>query len=505
MKKRLAFVLIFIFAITNITFAEKITFEIYSVSDLHGHVLRTASDPGIAQLATFLKTQTDNHKERTLLLSGGDMSRNSLEGLLTQGAVVLEAFNAMDFDASVVGNHEFYWGLPALKQQAKLAKFPLLAANITSSENSKHKTSYIKPYVVLKKNNVKIGIIGIATLDTATVLPRNILDSIVFSPPAPLVQSIVDKLRQEDVNIIVVLSHLASGQDDEGNIYGDVADLANAVTGVDAIISAHSHLPVAGVVNSIAIVQASSFGQAVGNISLVYDTNSKKVFRHDSKILTLAPNQYLDDPKVLAIVDKYQKKILPLKSKVLGNLITTLDYNRDQVSPLGSWISDVLRTQTQADIAFYNASGIQAPLASGHITYEDLFATVPYDNLVCTIEMTGEEIIRTLELGLFNNNNLGAIQFSGLKVLTDNTKWRGNRVLEITLLDGSPLEMERLYRVATTDYLANGGDGLTVFTNGVNLEMLPKTMLDLLVDNFMNNPNISFYMNDRLIDVNNQE
>lgn len=502
MKKRLVLVLMFIFALTTTAFAKEVTLDIYSVSDLHGQVLRTENSPGIAQLATFLKNKIGENKNRTLLLSGGDMSHNTIEGFLTQGAVVLESFNTMGFDASAIGNHEFYWGLESFKSQNKIAKFPMLAANFHST-NRKEKLSYIKPYIVLKKAGLKIGIIGISTLEASRVLPKTILNNLAFTPPTPVVQGIVDKLRQADVDIIILLTHLGSSQDEDGNISGDAADLVNTLTGVDAIISAHNHTPVVGIVNNAAIVQTSADGQAVGKINIVYNTDSDKIVRRNTEILSIAPDQYVDDPKIAAIVEKYQNTILPLKHKTLGKNLTTLDYNNNLSSPLGSWISDILRTHTQADFAFYNGSDLKSSLTDGDITYAKLFATIHNDNLVCTLEMTGEEIIRALELGLFNDHDLGALQFSGLKVLTDNTKWRGNRTLEVTQLDGSPLEMERLYRVATTDFLARGGDNLSVFTDSVNLELLSKSILDIIVEELAVNPSINFNMDDRLIDVNN--
>lgn len=505
MKKNYISALLFVLLLTLSTSvsAQEITLDIYSVNDFHGALEQQGNNPGIAELAEFLKTKIHANKESTLLLSAGDMSTGTLASTLSKGKFVFDCMNELGFEAMTLGNHEFDWGLDVLSARTKQANFPLLAANIWYKDSKAH-LDRIKPYVILEKSGLKIGIIGITTPQTAYTTSPKIIKDLVFASPSVVVQNLVDELKNK-VDLIIVLSHLGSLQDEQNNISDEAADLANTVHGVDAIISGHTHKKVMGKVNNIPIVQADWSGRAVGHIQLTYDSASKKVVQSSVEFITLQPGNYPLDQKLAKDFEQYQNNILPLKNKVIAHLSNTLAHNKMELSPLGKCLTKNLRHHNNSDLAILTGGNIRSSLEEGVITYGMLFNTLPFDNSICTMEMTGEQIIQLLEQGLFRGTHGGALQFSGINITTNKNNIPGKRILQVTFSDGRKLDLNKTYKVATTDFLADGGDQLTVFTKVSNINRLSDKLVDIIAAEFAKQKIIDYQDNQHdsaVVDVN---
>lgn len=484
MRKISTWVLVFTFILVfgTTAFAKEITLDIYSVNDFHGALEKTDKNIGIAELAGFLKVKTQANKENILLLSAGDMFTGTLDSGLSKGEFVVDCMNKMGFDAMAIGNHEFDWGLATLNTRIKQAKFPVLAANIWYKD-SKKPLAHVKPYIILEKAGLKIGVIGIATPQTAYTANPKIVQDLVFANASLVVQNVVKDL-QNKVDLIIVLSHLGSLQDAQNNISDEAYDLAENVEGVATIVSGHTHKKVSGKVNNIPIVQADWAGRAVGHIKLVYDTTSKEVVRSFVEVISLEPNHQLSDKDIAQAFEKYHNNIIPLKNKIVGNLKNRLAHDKMTFSPLGKYITSKLREHTSSDIAILTGGNIRSSLEAGAITYGMIFNAFPFDNSVCTVEMTGEQILRLLEQGLFKDTHGGALQFSGMNVVTDKNNISGQRIQQVILSDGSDLDLKKSYKVATIDYLIDGGDQLTVFTEVSKIDRSYDKLVEVLVEEF---------------------
>lgn len=498
MKKKFILTLLFVFILTSNVFAQEITLDIYSVNDFHGALEKQGKNPGIAELAGFLKTKINNNKDHVLLLSAGDMSTGTLDSAISKGKIVFDYMNKLGFDAMAIGNHEFDWGLDQLSARIKQAKFPVLAANIWY-QNSRSPLEGVKPYVIVKKAGLKIGIIGITTPQTAYSSSPKIVKDLVFAPPSIIVQNIVNELKDE-VDLIIVLSHLGSLQNEQGTISDEAADLANAVSGVDVIVSGHTHKKVMGKVNNIPVVQADWSGRAVGHVKLTYDSNSKKVVRSMVEFISLQTNSYPADPMIAEHFEKYQKSILPLKNKVLGSLTATLTHDKMSFSSLGEWVCDTMKNSTNSDFAVLTGGNLRSSLNEGIVTYGMIFNVMPFDNNICTVEMTGAQILHLLEQGIFNDSHGGFLQFAGINIIADKSN---RKILEVTLSDGTNLDSKKTYKVATIDFLADGGDQLTAFTDPSNVvTILPDKLVDVLAEEFVKRKTITYQNKFKLIEVN---
>lgn len=442
-----------------------IPITVLAVNDFHGAIIDEGKNPGIIRLGKYLKDEKAINPTGTVILSAGDMFQGSAESNLLYGKPVIEAMNNIGFDAMVVGNHEFDWGLSRLGEQAAASHFPYLGANVVDRASGKL-LPFLHQYIITEKNGIKIAIIGLATPETEYKSNPKIVSRYDFIDPVKTVNTLVPMLKGEGAQIIIVLSHLGCELDEAGNVIGEAAEFAKRISGVDLIITGHSHKKILGKINGIPIVQAYCYGRAAVKASFLFSLSDNKIV--SSIISSTDIAQYSENDKDLAaIVENANKEVSPLKNTVLGTAEVELYHNREELSLFGQWITDRMRQKVNADIAFENGGGLRRSLPAGRITMGNLYEAIPFDNTLCTVDLTGSQIIRILEQGI-GDKNYGMLQFSGLKVHYDSSKPSGKQLISVTLLDGEPLRSDKLYKVVTNDFMAAGGDGFSIFNQGKN-------------------------------------
>ncbi|HYE08655.1 MAG TPA: 5'-nucleotidase C-terminal domain-containing protein, partial [Patescibacteria group bacterium] len=196
-------------------------------------------------------------------------------------------------------------------------------------------------------------------------------------------------------------------------------------------------------------------------------------------------------------------RIAPVKNEELGNAAADFPHSpKDtQTTLLGNWACDVMRKAVNADIAIQNGGGLRRDLPAGVITMGLLYEIMPFDNTLFTMDLTGKQVKASIEHGIMSPDfNPG--QFSGLLVKYDSTKPAGERIVEIKLADGTPLQDEKLYKVVTNDFQADGGDKYTMFKEGQNRYNTNIPVRDVLVDEIKAQKTITPVDDNRLIDVN---
>ncbi len=476
--------------------------SLVTVNDFHGAMTGDAKNPGISKLVAYLKNEEKANKNGTLILSAGDMFQGSADSNLLYGSSVVTAMNEAGFDAMVLGNHEFDWGLEKLKARIASSNFPYLGANLIDKATGKT-ADFIKPYTIVNKNGINVGIIGIVTPETATKTKPEMVAPYEFRDPAVVVNALVPEVKAAGADVIVVLSHLGAMQDSKtGEITGEAANLAKAVTGVDAIIAGHTHTNVSGTVNNIAIVNNNYYGRSVGHIDIFMDTDTKAVTKRvpylDGNVV-----KALEDARVSGWYKLISSRIAPIKNEILGNAAADFPHSpKDtQTTLLGNWACDVMRKAVNADIAIQNGGGLRRDLPAGVVTMGLLYEIMPFDNTLFTMDLTGKQVKASIEHGIMSPDfNPG--QFSGLLVKYDSTKPAGERIVEIKLADGTPLQDEKLYKVVTNDFQADGGDKYIMFKEGQNRFNTNIPVRDVLVDEIKAQKTITPVDDMRLKDIN---
>ncbi len=466
------------------------TVDILTFNDFHGSLaedVRQGRNAGMAKLVAAVR-EASKKNPNTLIVAGGDNYQGSALSNLTYGAPVSAMMKAMGVTASAVGNHEFDWGAELLEQWAKDGDFEFLAANIIDKATGQPVT-YAKPYMVVEKGGIKVAFIGLAHPNTSTLTKREHVAGVEFTDPVKAAQKWVDYLKAGSAkegtpDVIIALTHIDSNQNSETKeITGGVATLAKEVVGLDAIVSGHSHRVVAGKVNGVAIVQAGANGREFGKLSINLDENGKVTGITPSiDAIAMRKSDIINDGEAEKLYNEFNQKVEPILGEVLGNATGEFTHDRSQpnVSLLGKWAAEVMRKKTNVQVGIQNGGGLRRTLAEGKITMGDLYEIMPFDNALVTMELPGEDLLKAIDHGIMNPNITDG-QFAGVKVVFDKDKEFGNRIVAITLEDGTPIKVGEYYTVVVPDFIFDGGDNYN-FKNARNVVNTYIPVRDMLVE-----------------------
>jgi 2',3'-cyclic-nucleotide 2'-phosphodiesterase/3'-nucleotidase len=475
--------------------------DLLSTNDFHGK-LKAGYEAGAAKLAAMIKHYRSANSEGTMLLDGGDAYQGTPVSGLNQGKPVIEVYNHLGYTAQAVGNHEFDWGIETIKKIDEQTDFPFLAANIYNKDTGQH-VDWAKKYIMKDLNGIKVGIIGVSTPDTkSTTMPSNVA-ALEFKNPANVIRELAPQLREKGADMVIVVSHLPGTMDfDTGELAGELVRTAKEVN-VDGIIGGHSHHTVTGIVNGVPVVEAYKHGRELGNLRYYVNKDTDKIYQAKpmSHPVRSSKMEIQADETVQAIVDKYQKELEPIMSEVLTNSKVELKRNYDKISNIGSLITEVMKEDADVDVALQNPGGIRIDLPAGKITVGDWYEVLPFGNTIVTAEMTGAQIIKVLEQSLTLQK--GMMQMAGLKVKYNSSKPEYKRVEEVTMADGTKLQKDKTYTVATNNFLAEGGDNYSTFKE-VNFTNTYKKVRSAVIEYLRTQDTISPKADDRVIGLNKQ-
>lgn len=515
--------------------------RLVGINDLHGHLqtrARAAGSTGARPMggAAVLKAWIDHERrqmpKRTLVLVAGDSIGASppVSGLLRDEPTMAFLNELADGKCpplrrewaataspvvtqcrvvATVGNHEFdkgdaelerllYGGRhadgPVLGADWKGMRIPYVAANVVKRDGQK---PFLPGSAIVDLKDVKIGVIGAVTLDTAALVPAHRIAAIQFLPEAQRVNAEIAKLKARGVNAIVLLLHegLATpvtpqpGPLSYSEVTGRLAEIARALEpGVDVIVSAHTHkftnLMLPGRDGRpILVTQARSYGLGFSETDLTIDRANGEVVAFASRILT----PWADDGPGLK-PDKSVERLVAAAARVTevqenravgaaaGEL--TRAENADGESTLGNLVADAQRAAAGTDFAFMNKGGIRNDLDAGPVTWGELRAVQPFGNTLLRMTLTGEQILRLLEQQ-WSGPHAETPYFlrpSGLAYTYDLRRPPGSRVVDTRDADGLPLDPRRNYTVVANDFLYGGGDYFSVFAEGRDVQPV---MLDV--------------------------
>jgi len=480
--------------------------DLLSLNDFHGAIEETEKNIGAVKLGGVIKEKRAEN-EQTFLLGAGDLFQGSAMSNLTEGEVVSVLLREYGMVYSAIGNHEFDWTISSIPAMAQKGNFEFLAANIVEKSQMDKKTNeqtipaWAKPYAILNVGDKKIGLIGLTTPATAyQTVPKNV-ENLIFLDPIATARKWEQYLRNEkSVDLVFALTHIGSEQQGEV-ITGEAADLARGVPTLDGIFSSHSHRFVEGKVNDVPIVQGGFNGRGLSNISIIYTNDGEKlavvptVERLSDKI-----DQLPTDEASQRIVDLYRAKVGPILDEVIGVNHQSLPHDYIQgenVSAMGQATAKMMQEIMGTDLALINGGGIRAGLDEGAITVGDMYTLFPFDNTIATVELNGRQLKQLIEHGI-NPSNFRSGQFYGVDVWYTLERESVPRVNSMRLLNGEKIEDNKIYRVATIDFLLAGGDWYD-FTGAMNIKDTGEPLRDKLIAHIKMNEGISHKFTQSLI------
>ncbi|MCM1991049.1 5'-nucleotidase C-terminal domain-containing protein [Oceanirhabdus seepicola] len=478
-----------IFAETN----DRKVIDIITINDFHGKLKEDTREKGknmgMSKIINAVKQYKDVNPN-TIVVSGGDSYQGSAMSELTLGAPVSEMYKEIGVVASAVGNHEFDWGIDLFKKWSEVGEFDFLATNIVDKKTNKP-IRWVKPYKVIEVEGVKIALIGLTTPETDCMKTAKNAQNLMFEPLKESAQKWVKYFKNLEapegkVDAIIALAHVGCFQDrDSGEITGEVVELGlTEVEGLDAIISAHTHQSVAGVVNNIAVVQGYKDGRALGKLSLSFDKDNNLV-KVDSSVDLLynRKSELVNDKQGDAIYLKYSKALKSIIDEVIGRTdenLTHVRFSECGTSVLGKWTTDLMRKIGGTQIAVINEGALRTSIPAGDITVGKLYDVIPFNNILIKMKLKGSQLKKVIENGIMNKD-IGWIEISGVKVYYNPEAEFGNRVTAIILEDGVKVEMEKYYSVATNDFMFIGGDNYD-FKGAKNIVESNRIIRDMIAD-----------------------
>ncbi|MEA2764282.1 MAG: 2,3-cyclic-nucleotide 2-phosphodiesterase / 3-nucleotidase / 5-nucleotidase [Gemmatimonadaceae bacterium] len=459
--------------------------RVIATNDFHGALEPRPDASGVNRGgAAYVATALDRARSEclpgceTILLDAGDLFQGTLASNLSYGRPVVEYYNRMGYAAAALGNHEFDWGVDTLRARMRQARFGIFGANVRDTAGRDVK--WIPNDTIVTRGRIKIGIVGVSTVNTPTTTRAANVVGLRFDDPAPIIDSIGRVLRRRGANFIIVIAHAGAtcSRDGAGACNGEIIDLARKLkTKVDAIVSGHTHTLVNTEINGIPIVQGRSSGRAIDVLDLPTGPDVGRSVRHE--IRELAVDTIKPFPPVASIVRRAVARVGPIINRHVATIPQTLARQGPQY-PLGNLIADAQRWAGKGDVAIMNNGGIRTELRAGEATYGSLFEIQPFGNTLYSLTMTGAQLRGLLETML--NKSPVNDHVSGLAIRYDPLRSEGARIVSATMADGTPLSDTREYNVIVNDFLATGGEGYNAGGRASASRALNITDLDALID-----------------------
>ena len=412
-----------------------------------------------------------------------------------------------------LGNHEFDEGVsevirlldggnhrngPFLEARWRGARFPYVSSNVVDEDSGQ---PVLAPFTIRLVNGVPIGFIGAVLKETPTIVTPAGVAGVQFLDEATVINHYARLLRLLGVRAIVVTIHQGAFQtsftgptppDVNTALTGAIVDIVRQLRDdVDVVVSGHTHgFTNALIANNngtpILVTQSFSASTAYSDIDLAISRRTHDIVEKSAVVVTTWADEgpgLTPDPAAAALTAAAEQSVAPLVNRVVG--VATSDITRAESpggeSALGNLIADAQRIRTNAQFAFMNPGGIRAELLAGEVLWGELFTIQPFGNDLVSMDLTGAQIRTLLEQQWPNATTQRILKTSGLTYTWNAALPVGGRVVEIRDADGNVLGDATVYRVTVNSFLASGGDGFTLLTQGTNRIVGPVD-LDALVE-----------------------
>jgi len=460
---------------------------------------------GISHLASLIDDVRAS-EDISFLVDAGDIYTGALSKK-TKGKLPFDLYNAMGYDALNIGNHEFEYNWEPLVEIIPRANFPVLNANIFIEKTGE---LIAQPYAVLEKSGVKIGVIGVMGIDAFynTMAPFH-RTGLSIKDPTETAQYWADKIR-DSVDMIVVLTHqnktapMQTNKESDPSVqrgFDEDYAMAGKLRGVHAIYGGHSDnglmQPVVHPETGTIIGLTFGQGMHLGYTKFMINTNTNDVTFIDGYLIPVDSKKYKAKEETSKLIAEYRKQY-PELSEVIASMKEASMRLYNNESTIGNLLTDIMRKAANSDIAFLNSGAIRADLNAGRVTLEQLINVYPFPDTLSIVELTGAEIRKLIEYSLTLPYGIG--QISGLKIEFDSSKPAMQRLIEAYVGDLALID-SKTYTIATSKYLAKGGDGYSIFTEG-NLIDDSQSMPEALYIGFKELSTIDLPAINRQIDLN---
>ena len=496
-------------------------------SDIHGRIMDwdylTASpaDVGLAKIFTLVK-QERSKNPNTILIDDGDILQgtplDTYYNTIDKSWKVhpmFAAYNAMDYDAIVLGNHEFNFGLDLLKKAIGPSKAPVLSGNTFDSKKGKTWDA-VKAYTIksftINEEIVKVGIIGLTTSTVSNWEDQVHYAGLEFKDQVETAKAIIKEIKNK-VDLIIIASHSGVEITGEEAVLNEnqVAALANACPEVALIIAGHNHIVIdnenpiknskkdvlypQGIINNVPILEPNCWGKFLGKAELSIAKIDGKWQITDLKTSNISTKGVAADAGIVEIAKPYHETTIKYLKTQIGTAAADFDCIDGTITEtsLVNLVSDVQRYYGKAMISTAAAFNLKSRINAGMITLQDIYSLYIYENFMYTIKINGAQLKAFLEhsakyykpfmpgdsgIGINNNGirdyNYDMVQ--GIDYVIDITEPEGQRIKNM-VYNGKPVQDKDSFTCAMNNYRFNGGGG---FMNAMGFG--PKNKPEVIFD-----------------------
>jgi len=452
---------------------DTVCISILHTTDLHGHILPTFDydgNPdrgGLARCATQI-SRWRRENSNSLLIDVGDVYQGTDVSLRNKGALMIDLLNHLEYDAWVVGNHEFDWGMECFEHALQQSNMPVLAANMLMEQkpagefpDGNQPLAKIQPYILKEIAGIKLAIVGVTTPGMAFWLWPELTRGLDFRHPVEPVRRAIARAKSDGADAIVLTGHMGlktrTGGDDFANT---VMALTSEFPEIAVFIAGHTHQDVPSrLTNGVLFTQADHFGIHVGRVDLLFDRNSKKLL-HREAICELMDNRFGFDHTIISRAKSQLTESAAELSKPIGQLAETLRGRSRPGRPsdverlIGAAIAEMLLERSvPVDGVMHGTFDDKADLVAGPKTINDIWNIIPFENYIVTAQLSPEEIKTTMEevFGSHEKRNL-----LGFDVKTEGRR-DDCKIVSITLANREPLDRNKKYVIAFNSFDARSG------------------------------------------------
>ena len=431
MRKNLLIALAVIFGLASCQ-PKETKLYVASINDMHANI------DNFPKLAYVLDSLRAVHPDLLLFSAGDNRSGNPINDRYKEPArPMYELMNAVGFNLSIFGNHEWDSGIEALRNVMNVANFPFVCANVTFDDSL---NIPCKPFTIIEQNGLKIGVIGAIQLGM-NGLPDFHPNKAGGSHFRPAAEAIPEYLYlRDECNALFLVSHCGFEED---------VELAEQFPQFDAIFGGHTHTLVDSLrlFNGVMVTQAMNKVKYLSLSTFTFDKNGKMINK-EYQVIPIGPVKQKNE-KIQAMVDEFNSN--DVFQQVMG-------YNDAEVVDcyecLGCFMADANLALAEAELSFQNYGGVRFDtLGVRPIILKDLFSLDPFDNELVVFNMTGQEIVDFLAVSFFTDG--GPNYCSGCSYTYSVDEEGQMKDCKVILDNGKPLDLNATYKVVMNSYMSS--------------------------------------------------
>lgn len=515
----------------------EVKLKIVQTSDIHGNyypynfITQKEWAGSLARVYALVQKERKTYKDNLILLDNGDILQGQPSAYYynyidtTAPHVCAEMLNFMGYDAGNMGNHDIETGRAVFDRWTKECRYPVLGANIIETATGR---THLPPYAVLERDGVKVAVLGMITPAIPVWLSENLWQGLRFDDMEETARKWMKAIREnEKPDVVVGLFH--AGQDAVlmSGKYNENAslDVAKNVPGFDAVLMGHDHVReckkivnVAG--DSVLIIDPASNGLVVSNVDITLKLK-------DGKVVGKQIDGALTETADYGASEEFMKRFAPqydtvknFVSKKIGTFTEDISTRPAYFGPSAfvDFIHSLQMDISGAEISFAAPLSFDAEIKEGDVYVSDMFNLYKYENMLYVMKFSGKEIKDFLEESYymwtnrmkseddhllwlkekrregaedrasFRNFSFNFDSAAGIIYTVDVTKPKGEKVTILSMADGAPFDMNRIYKVALNSYRGNGGGELLTKGAGIPQDELKERIV------FSTDKDLRFYL-----------